>query len=106
MTGALPITGENSLSLNELSSIPITSDILMIDIHSAGGEVPRDCYWWKTEVHDRVYEAYAQRRTQQGQPPVDEQTLIVDYCEGLPLDDYGKANVYAHLIRRLGIEEC
>jgi len=58
-------------------------------------DVPGDAYWWRDEDHQAVFDLYCRRRGVDG---VEFDTLVEDYCESLPLDEYGQGNVYAFLM--------
>lgn len=58
-------------------------------------DVPRDPFWWTNDDHQKVFANYRQRRGESH----DLETLASGYCESLPIDNYGRGNVYELLTR-------
>jgi len=59
-------------------------------------DVPRDPYWWTDGDHQKVFARYCERRGESH----DLETLASGYCESLPIDEYGRGNVYELLTNR------
>ena len=55
-----------------------------------------DPFWWTDEDHERVFSHYRERRAAENLDPAD---LADDYCQALPIDEYGRGNVYELLTR-------
>ena len=55
-----------------------------------------DPYWWTNADHGKVFANYCQRRGESH----DLETLASDYCQALPIDEYGRGNVYEFLTNR------
>ena len=58
-------------------------------------DVPRDPFWWTDGDHRKVFANYCERRGESH----DLETLASGYCESLPIDEYGRGNVYELLTR-------
>ena len=58
-------------------------------------DVPRDPFWWTDGDHQKVFANYCERRGESH----DLETLASGYCESLPIDEYGRGNVYELLTR-------
>ena len=59
-------------------------------------DVPRDPFWWTDGDQQKVFANYRQRRGESH----DLETLASGYCESLPIDEYGRGNVYELLTNR------
>ena len=56
-----------------------------------------DPFWWTNDDHQKVFANYRQRRAAENLDPAD---LADDYCQALPIDEYGRGNVYELLTNR------
>ena len=55
-----------------------------------------DPFWWTNDDHQKVFANYRQRRAAEN---LDLDDLADDYCQALPIDEYGRGNVYELLTR-------
>ena len=69
--------------------------IMQSDVIRAAPECG-DPFWWTYGDHDKVFASYCQRRG--ADYAVDD--LASDYCQSLPIDEYGRGNVYDWLVNR------